>query len=181
MSALHHHELDQSEITAAIFDPTPYREPLVREIMVDLPNSPPWVYQNWEEPWDARLCFHKTTVWFPPPEIARQALVFALKAWCEAPTTTAALFVVPRVVTAFWWGLSKHLVQLPSIYPLKRKMDPQPVLPIPICVLYLPPYVHCHPPPPRLERAAAPQNVHWHRQQAALMRGLPTTPLDPKG
>lgn len=180
MSALHHHELSQEAITAAIFDPLPYDPLLVQHILREKPHTPPWFHYHWDGKWDARRCFHKTSVWFPPPEIARQVILFVLESWCETPTTTAALFVVPRIVPAFWWGLSKHLIELPNINPSSEMVRCRPVLPIPICVLYLPPYVHCLP-SRRLERPAAPPNFHWHKKQAALMHGLPRRALDPTG
>jgi hypothetical protein len=56
-------------------------------------------------------------------------------AWPEL--TTSSLFFVPRTVPAFWWGLSRHLVELPSIYPHLTPLRYQPRLPIPIVVLYI--------------------------------------------
>lgn len=181
ISAMHHHELSQEAIISAIFDPLPFDPTLVHRALQEVAPGPALFYQDWNSPWDARNFFHKTTVWFPPPEIARQAILFALESWCEAATTSAALFIVPRILPAFWWGLSKHLVELKSIYPHKELMRRPPVLPIPVCVLYLPPYVHRLPSHSRLERPTPPANLHWHKRQASLMHGLPRRDLHPKG
>ena len=126
---------------------------------------------------DARTCFDRLTVWFPPPELARQLLSFLLETWVERPLTTSALIFVPRVVAAFWFGLSRHLIELPTIYPHVQPLRFAPVLPIPVVVLYLPPFVCSLSPPHRMERPTLPSDHQWHRQQAAQMRGLPIRSL----
>jgi hypothetical protein len=80
------------------------------------------------------------SVWFPPPEVARQVLIFILENWCEQPTKTSALVFVPRAVPGFWMGLSKHLQELPSFKPHDRFLHQPPLLPTPIIVLYLAPH-----------------------------------------
>lgn len=179
ISAMHHHHLTQKEITSAIFDPLPYDSDLMDRVVQSVrPGAPAHFHYPWNSAWDARKCFHKTSVWFPPPEIARQVILFVLESWCEVPRTTAAIFIVPRIIPAFWWGLSKHITELPCIYPHLEALARPPLLPIPVCVLYLPPYVHHVPTKNRLEQATAPENLHWHKRQAALMHGLPRRNLD---
>jgi hypothetical protein len=175
MSALHS-PIDQRYITQAVFDPVHYDPDLVEHYLslYDLPR--PWRYQDWRNPWDGEQCFDQLTVWFPPPEIARQAISFALETWVERPLTTSALFFVPRTLMAFWHGLSRHLVELAPIYPHKTVMKYPPALPIPITVLYLPCHVRTLP-LPRLDTPPLPNDARWHRQQAAHMRGLPPRAL----
>jgi hypothetical protein len=95
-----------------------------------------------------------------------------LESWSEGPLTTSSLFFVPRTVPAFWWGISRHLVELPSLYTHLTPLRYQPRLPLPIGVLYLPPHEHSLPTEDRLARPPLAANAFWHRQQAALMRGL---------
>jgi hypothetical protein len=71
-----------------------------------------WRYQPWQEVWDAGKFFHQCTVWFPPPEIARQALIFTLEAWVEKPLTSSALFFIPRIVADSWRDLFHRLDEL---------------------------------------------------------------------
>jgi hypothetical protein len=76
-----------------------------------------------------------------------------------------------------WWGLSRHLVHLPSLYPHLTPLQYQPRLPIPIVVLYLPPHERSLPTKDRLDGPPLAANAFWHQQQVALMRGLPPKPV----
>jgi hypothetical protein len=160
-------------LTHHVFDPTAFDPQLVESVLEQYNLPQAWHYHPWKAMWDARTCFDRLTVWFPPPEVARQLLSFILETWVERPETTSALIFVPRVVAAFWFGLSRHLFELTTIYPHLTPLRIAPVLPIPIVVLYLPPFVRSLSPPRRLERPALPADFRWHRQQAAHLRGLP--------
>jgi hypothetical protein len=92
-----------------------------------------------------------------------------LETWAERPVTLSSLFFIPRTVPAFWWGLSRHLVELALIYPHLTPLRYQPLLPILIIMLYLPPYQHFLSTKDRLARAAVPADAFWHRQKAALV------------
>jgi hypothetical protein len=169
---------DPNLLTRAIFDPLPFDSALVDFYcnMIPqrglLPPGTPWEYRHWELDWDASTCFDRCTVWFPPPELARQVICFILEAWVERPLTTSALIFVPRVVQAFWWGLCRHIKELATIYPHLTPLRLQPIVPIPVVVLYLPPHQRSLPLKDRLDCPAVPPEAHWHRQQAAHMRGL---------
>jgi hypothetical protein len=65
--------------------------------------------------WDARELFGKLRVWFPPPELAQQAITFMLEAWVEQPLTMLAIFFVPWVIPASWHGLSQYIHELPLL------------------------------------------------------------------
>jgi hypothetical protein len=169
---------DSHELTEAVFDPLCFDSPMVDSYVSRFRLANEYTYCDWNSVWDARDYFHKLTVWFPPPEIARQIITFMLESWSECPLTTSSLFFVPRTVPTFWWGLSRHLVELPSIYPHLTPLRYQPRLPIPIVVLYLPPHEGSLPTKDRLARPPLAANAFWHRQQAALMRGLPPKPVN---
>jgi hypothetical protein len=57
-----------------------------------------------------------------------------METWPECPLTSSSLFFVPRTVPTFWWGLSRHLVKLPTIYPHLTPLRYPQRLPIPIVV-----------------------------------------------
>ena len=86
------------------------------------------------------MCFDRLSIWFPLPKLAGQVLVFMLETWAERPLTTSALFFIPLAVPACWWGLSRYLIELPTIYPHVTPLRFPPKVPIPVCVLYLPPH-----------------------------------------
>lgn len=114
---------------------------------------------------------HTLTIHYPPPELARQAIVFFLEAWVESPT--GALFFVPRVVPAFWHGLSRHLLELGTIP--AADIQPAPLLPIPTMVLTVLPHSRAfyRPDESRLDQdGISARDRHHHQQAAEAMRGL---------
>jgi hypothetical protein len=164
---------DSLVLTRAVFEPLTFDSALVTRYVRDHQLPSVWRYQEWNQVWRANDLFDRFSVWFPPPELARQALTFTLETWCERPLTTAALFFIPRTVPAFWWGLSRHLSELATVYPHVTSLLCPPLLPIPIIVLYLAPYRRSLSTNNRLERTPLPPNAFWHWEQRALLRGLP--------
>lgn len=166
-------QIEERRLLQSIFDPLPFDPSLVWEALPST-TSHRWRHQHWAQAWKAAECFDTLSVWFPPPEVARQAITFMLETWCEKPYTTSALFFVPRVVPSFWWGLSRYLRELPTINPHQRHLNFPPILPIPITVLYLPPHVPALPNPSdhRVDKPPPAFAVRPHRQQADHLRGL---------
>ena len=163
----------EDRITRAIFDPLPFDRHLVEQYAPQLdPQDRSWSYYHWDQPWNTQDCLNRLTVWFPPPELARQVLSFVLNTWIEAPLHTSGLFFIPRVVESTWRGMSRYLKELDLIFPHKQTLYSPPTLPIPIVVLYLPPHHRSLAPPRHLERPTDPPFAHWHRKQATYMRGL---------
>jgi hypothetical protein len=74
--------MDPARITQAVFDPFPFDPELVNFYVDQLPDlhhaNREWRYCDWKKPWDPVFTFNRLTVWFPPPEIARQVLNFML-------------------------------------------------------------------------------------------------------
>ena len=136
-----------------------------------------WQYPAWSTNWDPESFFDVCTAWFPPPEVARQAITFSLEAWLERPLTTSFIFFVPRVVPAFWHGLSRHVYELGTIYPHKIPLRYPPSVCIPIIVLYIAPHTRSLPTKDRLARITLPSNSKWHQRQATLVRGLQPLPI----
>jgi len=183
-----HHAIHHREINTAVFAPLDFDPRLVDSLInrFQLP-EPHWIHYSWTRPWEATKVFDICTVWFPPPEVARQALIFVLESWVERPLTTSAIFVVPRTLSGMWRGLSRHLQELCLIQATEWDFLPPLLLPIPVMAIYLPRHIRRLTPTLsselRLDPTPLPSDATWHRQQAAHMRGLSprhiTEPLDP--
>jgi hypothetical protein len=110
-------------LTCLIFDPLLFDPVLVNHYIDQLPflrlRQPlsRWQYQDWSQTWDAESFFDVCTAWFPPPEVACQAITFSFEAWSERPLTTSYIFCVPPVEPVFWYGLSRHVHELGTLYP----------------------------------------------------------------
>jgi hypothetical protein len=177
--SLLHQSLTQSEITGAVFAPLAMDCHLVNQIVQTFNLPRDWVYFDWNGPWRADSLFDCFTVWFPPPEVARQAIIFVLESWVERPLTTSALFVIPRTLSHAWVGLSRHIIELGTWKPSDFDLAHPPLLPIPFVVLYLAPYTRVLPIDRRgVDEPPLSQERRWHQQQATFVRGLLPSTLD---
>jgi hypothetical protein len=151
---------DSRRLTQAVFDPVPYDPDLVTPYLQNLHDwgypCSNWRYCDWQQTWNPSRGFDRLSVWFPPPKVARQVISFVLETWVEKPITTLALFFIPRTVPAFWRGLSRHLIELDTIFPHLVPLCLPPLLPIPIIVLYLPAHLRSLPTQDRLAFAPLP-------------------------
>ena len=171
---------DQSTLTAGIFAPLPRQTQLEDRYTKFVAPDRDWHYSPWATPLQGGALLHCFTLHYPPPEIARQVLTLHLEAWVESPWDTGAVFFVPRVVSAFWHGLSRHIQELEQIP--SSDLVPEPALPIPCIVLTVLPYrpalsdKHDR----RLDAHRLPwQKRRIHERAAQAVRGLPTTALQP--
>ena len=174
MSPLHSFKREQ-DMLRAIFAPVSFHPSLMRLIQRDLPSmliSPNWFYYDWRTPWIETRCFHKTTVWCPPPELGRQVVTWLLNMWVEQSYTTSAVLILPRTCSSEYRGLSRFVHHVGTIYPSKTPLMNHPVLDIPFEVLYIAPHVRVLPLSSPSSRFSHPELV-WHQRQAAEMRGLP--------
>ena len=171
-----HPEVNQQELTAAVFDPMHPDMELAHDFATRLGNRLPVVYHHWDCPWGSGL-FHHLSVWFPPPELARQCLIGILESWMECPRTTGALLFIPRTLARCWLGLSRHIQLVDTIRPDAVRLRYPPRLPIPILVLYLAPHIPVLPSHSRVGTTTKPQGFRWHEGEAARVRGL--SPADP--
>jgi hypothetical protein len=166
--------MDQRALTAAVFAPLSSDDDLVQHYITQFNLPSEYHIQPWDVEWLATDVLDKFTVWFPPPELARQAITFMLTAWVQRPRSTLALFFVPRIVPGFWFGLSRHVRELAQFQPRDFPLAAQPVLPIPVIILYIAPHVPMIPlKHSRLDRSPVVRGAKWHREQAELLRGLP--------
>ena len=180
----YHGLMSEAALLAGIFAPLPFCPELTGDILARLPSHgfrapPSWYHHDWASPWNPSRVFDTCSVWFPPPEAARQCITFVLNAFIERPLTTSALFVVPRVLQAFWWGISRYVREVETLYPHVTPLRLPPRVPIPVVVLYIQPHERCLSPSPlRLEFLPRGRHQRWHAHQAALVRGLPPAPVD---
>lgn len=167
-----HREVDQRMYTRAVFDPLPWCPSLVQHHLQTHCPQEKWTYQHWEGIWEPSQWLDKLTVWFPPPELARQVISAVLEAWVERPLTTSAFFFIPRVLLSQWRGLSRHIIEVAHIKPHLTPLACPPTLPIPILVLWLPRHTRVYPTLHRMDQPPSAHLTRWHREQAAYMRGL---------
>lgn len=168
-----HPEVDQSQLTASIFQPAKVQYSLVEHYLSLIkPARLGWAYSPWEEPLRGEALLNRFTVHLPPPELARQTIVFFLEAWVEGPLEAGALFLVPRVVPAFWRNLSRHVIEL-DLIPAKH-LDPPPFLPIPVIVLAVLPFSRSLSTNRRLDVHRVPAKTRRkHLEEVEQLRGLP--------
>ena len=171
----HHEPVDQQDFTAKLLGPAPpnpdhvYR--CTRALGLGMKR---WIQSPWRSPLARGSLLHKFTVHYPPPELAQQTIIYLLEAWVESPEDTGALVIVPRVIPAFWHGLSRHIKEIA----LTTASDYSPDLPtlIPIITLALTPFF---PPDHRTTegmdtRTYTPRHYRQHQSLADEMRCLPT-------
>lgn len=171
---------DQRQLTAAVFAPLTPDYNLIESYIIQYSLCPTYTVQHWNTQWVASDLLDRFTVWFPPPELARQAITFMLSAWVQRPTTTSALFFIPRVIPGCWFGLCRHIQELAPVSPRTFALVEQPLLPIPIIVLYLGPHVRQLPNPmTRLDKSPPPTGLRFHKTQAEFLRRLPPSTLQP--
>jgi hypothetical protein len=171
---------DQRQLTAAVFAPLTPDYNLIESYIIQYSLCPTYTVQHWNTQWVASDLLDRFTVWFPPPELARQAITFMLSAWVQRPTTTSALFFIPRVIPGCWFGLCRHIQELAPVSPRTFALIEQPLLPIPIIVLYLGPHVRQLPDPmTRLDKSPPPTGLRFHKTQAEFLRRLPPSTLQP--
>jgi hypothetical protein len=110
-----------------------------------------------------------------PPELTQLLISSFLTLWIEEPWDTCATFVVLRVLQHEWGRIFKHVseIELRRISDLPTALRPE--LPVPIVVLHVLSHLRSLPPlnPSKLELPAVPPNLHWHREQAQLLRQMP--------
>jgi hypothetical protein len=166
--------------TAQVFDPIPFTSALTPWVLQEagLALDTPVTFRPWNGRWTARPVLHRTTIWCPPPEMARQLLCFLLGRWVESPWDTSALLVIPRVLQRQWMNLSKHVTEVGLYQPSEFPFSCLQALPIPVVVLHIATYQRSLPSPSEpddlagLDAPSLPPNAKWHRQQAECLRRL---------
>jgi hypothetical protein len=170
------HRVHRSSLVEAALalGPVPYTKELAVWALefVGLSGTSPYNLHTTTSPWEFAAIYGKLSLWTPVPEVARMALVKFLEIWVEAATITSGLFLIPRIMQRDWGHLSKHVVEVGTIYP--------PLLPpgaaydslIPFVVLFVPPHSRVLPTHRMDARSTVGYHEKWHVQQADEVRGL---------
>jgi hypothetical protein len=116
--------------------------------------------------------YGQISMWFPVPEVARQALVCFLDIWVEGPTHTSGIFLVPRIMQKDWGYICKHVVVLGEYYPGTLPERCAYDSHIPFVLLYVPPHIRSLPVRSLESSASPPLHSKWHTEQADHLRGL---------
>ena len=162
----------RGSVQEGIFRPSPRQRHLEERWVRELGWTTP-IFHPWDKFPEPSALLHRTQVFYPPPELARQTIIFFLEAWVESPHDTRALFVVPRIATTFWHSLSRHVKELGMVYPPDQ--SPPLPLPIPLVVLAVDSHTPALSPPParHMDRVrVAPANRRKHKAEAERVRKL---------
>jgi hypothetical protein len=122
--------------------------------------------------WSYDEIYGHLSMWFPVPEVARQAFVRFLDIWVEGPTTTSALFLVPRIMQKDWEYICKHVIVIGEYYPWTLPASCAYDSHIPFVLLYVPCHVRSLPPPSLDKSTSTSFHRKWHTEQADYLRGL---------
>jgi hypothetical protein len=128
-------------------------------------------HRNWDVHWDATYVMNHLTIWNPPPEVGAQLLSFLLQCHVERPLTTASLTLLPRVIRKKWSRPSRLIVEVGAYRREEVPLVHRSFLTIPIVLLLIPYHVYSYP-DPRLDTVTPSPLRIFHRQQAALVRGV---------
>ena len=121
--------------------------------------------------WIPRLLRGQVTLWTPPPEVARQAIVTFLQAWVQSPSDTSAVFLIPRILQRRWGRICRHILEIGVFQPQLLPAPANYSSLFPFVLLYVPPYVPVLG-PSRLDLPPVPKPQNWHRKQAEEVRRL---------
>jgi hypothetical protein len=166
--------LNQEMILSEIFSPIPMC-PTICEWACSVAHIPPTIpyhFRRWDVRWSFAATFNRLTVWAPPPEVAGQLFHFLLHVYVEAPLTTAAIVIVPRVLQRRWMSMSR-VVTIVEEY--QRTMIPvvcHTNLTIPVVVMLIPFHIRTLSVPIRLDLPTATPARRMHEAAKTRMYGM---------
>ena len=104
--------------------------------------------------------------------MARQAITWFLQTWCEASTSSGAVFCVPRVMQRTWGNLSKYITEFAVLNPEEIPGHLGYCSLIPVVVLHVAPHVRVLPPPRVESSTPAAKFPRWAKAHADHLRGM---------
>ena len=134
------------------------------------PADQPFAHVSLQDNWSGPALWGSVTLWTPPPECARQALVSYLRIWVQNPYDSAAIFLVPRILQKQWGHVCKHIRELGIFLPSMLPIECQYTSLIPFVFLHISPFIPTL--KTRMEQPAFGQSKDWHHYQAEEVRGL---------
>ena len=161
--------INYSELVLSAVHPTPALRTWLLETC-GYPAFQPYHELRDMDSWAFHSIAGHLSMWFPAPEIARQAISHFLTCWVEAPTDTSAIFAVPRAMQREWGHVSRHVHQIGTFHPSEVPGLHDCVLPL--VVLHVRPHVRMLD-PDRVELPTRAKRFdRWHLDQAEALRGL---------
>jgi hypothetical protein len=175
ISPLHAH-IDPQQVTMDVFagvNGVPSLLPWIRTCLDLSPSARLTLRSHGEYPTASRV-LHQHSVWCPPPETTRQLLCSLMLLWTESPWTTSFTLVVPRILIRQWSRISKAAKVFGPFAYTSLPTDARHPLRIPVMIIHTAPHLRCLPTlaTSRMASLALPHDAEWHREQAALLRGL---------
>jgi hypothetical protein len=131
-----------------------------------------WFHRRWESQWSYDAVTEQLTVWAPPPEIAAQLIHFLLSVYVEAPLSTAALILIPRILQRRWSGMSNVIVEVGTYQRTEAPILCHTNLTIPIVVLLIPCNVRVLPSIHRLDTPTSTADQRIHEAAKTRLHGM---------
>ena len=175
----HNWDRTPENITKGIFcavQPTPAQWDQLL-FLAQAPRSTP-IWPSAQPPHPDQL-LHRWTAFHPSPEAARQAIIFFMETWVESPYDTGGVFIIPRVLTASWHFISKHVREVAVLAP--GDVAHPAGLPIPSVLLVISPFCASLPTSnPSMDHHRGPPHIRrLHKTLATDMRTLQPTSVVP--
>jgi hypothetical protein len=172
-SALHN-RISQTTILSEIFAPVPFCPTLGdwARNEAGIPPYVPWLHCRWDRPWVFDSVVNRLTIWAPPPEVTCQVLHFLLNVYVEAPSTTSAILMVPRVLQKRWQSTSRLVTRIGDYQCVSVPIVCHTNLTIPIVLLLVPCHVRCIVPPDRMDKSPTTAAQRLHEEAKAHFHGL---------
>ena len=164
------HGTMSSVYLSGIFRSAPH-DPVIIEWLVKVSGAhktPKWV--NHLRPLHHKLILGNSTLFTPPPHVARQVINAVLGYWVEDPRHTSAFFLIPGILQNEWGRVNKHMSNLGIFQPESLPFNLTLHSTIPLTLLSLPCFIPTvtH----RLDSSPRPSYDNWHVKQADQVRGL---------
>jgi len=131
-----------------------------------------WQHIDHLSQWDRKSWFGKCSLWTPSPALARECIAEFILAWTEAPLTTSALSLIPRVMQNEWWSVNKHVLTIGVYSSSELPFGLSAPSHMPYVLLYVPCHVRSVDSSPRMDQFAPSSQQKWHVLQAEQVRGL---------
>eukprot|EP00957_Ditylum_brightwellii_P164204 12501968-Ditylum_brightwellii.AAC.1 len=123
-----------------------------------------------ESEWSPDSILHLTSIWTPSPRLAWQAMSYLATTWVASPWDTSAVILIPRIFTRMWSKVNKHFRHISTVK-CDNDINCPWNSPLPLCILYLPPYIRVTAVPRHniMDWTALPSDAKWHTNQANLL------------
>jgi len=137
-----------AELLADIFRPPVFSVDLLTSVLDRVEEHPSlrstvlrsqqWLRRSDFSDWIRSELLHQHTFWCLSSQFAKQAMLLVLQTWCESPTDSSHIFVIPRVMQWDFGRIAKYISYVGQSWDLPASVYPT----VPLMIFYLPPYNH---------------------------------------